>query len=150
MVYKTRKGLVETINRPTSSPYIQNIAREMLQVFNSHFRQGLAGTIATENLQPGEQRHPKGINMLALMASFFDLRMKGGVGILEEDCYEIYENIQQHVIDIANEDLAKVENQAQQLEEQAEARHVPREIWPLPLDDIDIFDELDNNYLEEV
>jgi hypothetical protein len=34
--------------------------------------------------------------MLALMASFLDLRMKGGVGILEEDCSKIYENIRQH------------------------------------------------------
>jgi hypothetical protein len=57
----------------------------MLQVFNTHFGQGLVGTIVTENLQPGEQRRPKGISMLALMASFLDPRMKGGVGILEDD-----------------------------------------------------------------
>jgi hypothetical protein len=31
------------------------------------------------------------------------------------------------VIDIANEDLVQVETQAHQLEEQAEALHVPRE-----------------------
>jgi hypothetical protein len=37
MVYRTRKALVEAINRPTSSLYKQSIAREMLQVFNSHF-----------------------------------------------------------------------------------------------------------------
>ena len=54
MVYKTRKGLVEAMNSLTSSLYIQNIASEMLQVFNSHFGQGFAGTIATENLLPGE------------------------------------------------------------------------------------------------
>jgi hypothetical protein len=38
-------------------------------------------TVATQNLQPGIRRHPMGINMLALMASFLDPRMKGGVGI---------------------------------------------------------------------
>jgi hypothetical protein len=88
--------------------------------------------------------------MLALMASFLDPRMKGGVGILDKDHNEIYDNIRQHVIGIANEDLAQLDNQAQQLEEQAEALHVPREIQPPPLDDMDIFDELDNNYQEEV
>jgi hypothetical protein len=150
MVYKTRKGLVEAMNRPTSSLYIQNIAREMLQVFNSHFGQGFAGTIATENLVPGERRRPKGINMLALMASFLDPRMKGGVGILDEDRNEIYDNIRQHLIIIANEDLAQLDNLEQQMEEQAEEHHVPREVRAPPLDDIDIFDELDNNYQEEI
>jgi hypothetical protein len=41
-------------------------------------------------------------------------------------------------------------NQVKHLEDQAEVQHVPREMWPLPLDDLDIFDELENNYLEEV
>jgi len=150
MVYKTRKALVEAINRPTSSQYIRSIAMAMLVVFNTHFGQGLAGTIATENLQPGERRRPKGINMLALMASFLDPRMKGGVGILEDDRNEIFSHIRQHMIDIAHEEIAQ-QPQVHQAQEQAqvEVQQVPRQIRPLPLDDLDIFDELNNNYLEE-
>ncbi len=66
--------------------------------------------------------------MLALMASFLDPRMKGGVGILEEDQNKIYENIWQHMIDIANEKIAQVDNQVQHLEDQAEVQHVTREM----------------------
>jgi hypothetical protein len=62
----------------------------------------------------------------------------------------VKENIRQFVIDIANEEIALLNNQVQHLEEQEEAQNVPRENWPLPLDDLDIFDELNNNYLEEV
>jgi hypothetical protein len=122
----------------------------MLQVFNTHFGQGLAGTIATENLQPGERRHPKGINMLALMASFLDPRMKGGVGILEDDRNVIYGHIRQHMIDIAHEEIVQ-QPQVNKVQEQVqeEVQQVPRQIWPLPLDDLDIFDELNNNNLEE-
>jgi hypothetical protein len=150
MVYKTRKALVEAINRPTSSQYIRSIATAMLQVFNTHFGQGLAGTIAAENLQPGEWRRPKGINMLALVASFLDPWMKGGVGILEDDRNEIYDHIRQHMIDIAHEDIAQ-QPQVNQVQKQAqeEVQKVPRQIRPQPLDDLEIFDELNNNYLEE-
>jgi hypothetical protein len=49
MVYKTRKALVQAINRPTSSLYIQSIAREMLQVFNSHSGHGLDGGRSQDN-----------------------------------------------------------------------------------------------------
>jgi hypothetical protein len=81
MVYKIRKGLQQAMDSPTSSGYIRGIAAEMILVFNTYFRQGADGTVATENLQPGLRRRPKGINMLALMASFLVPRMKGGVGI---------------------------------------------------------------------
>jgi hypothetical protein len=78
MVYKTRKAFVGAINRPTSSLFVQSIARELRQVFNGHFEKGLAMTIATENIQPGEWRHPRRINMLALMAFFLDLTLVFG------------------------------------------------------------------------
>jgi len=81
MVYIIRKGLQQAMDSPTSSGYIRGIAAEMILVFNTHFGQGADGTVATENLQPGLRRRPKGINMFALMASFLEPRMKGGVGI---------------------------------------------------------------------
>jgi hypothetical protein len=39
--------------------------------------------------------------MLALMASFLDPRMKGGVGVSELDKEIIYEKIRQHLMEIA-------------------------------------------------
>jgi len=35
----------------------------MIQVFNTHFVQGYAGIIATENLETGKKKRPKGINI---------------------------------------------------------------------------------------
>lgn len=67
-----------------------------------------------------------------------------------EDQNEINEKIRQHMIDMANEKISPQDNQAQQLEEQPEAQHVPREIQSFPLDNLDLFDELNNYYLEEV
>jgi hypothetical protein len=80
MVYKIRNGLQQAMETPTSSWYIKNIAAEIKLIFNTHSGEGGAGTVATENLQPGFRRRPKGINMLALMASFLDPRMKGHRG----------------------------------------------------------------------
>jgi len=79
IIYKIRKGLKEAIDSQTSTDYIRSIAAEMIQIFNTHFGQGDAGTVATENLETGERKWPKEINILALMASFLDPRMKGGV-----------------------------------------------------------------------
>jgi len=63
MVYKIRKGLQEAIDSPTSTDYIRSIAVEIIPVFNTHFGQGVAGTIARENLETGKRIHPKGINI---------------------------------------------------------------------------------------
>jgi hypothetical protein len=54
------------------------------------------------------------------------------------------------MIDIAHEEIAQ-QPQVNQVQEQRqeEVQQVPRQIWPLPLDDLDIFDEHNNNYLEE-
>jgi len=70
IIYKIRKGLQEDIDIPTATDYIRSIAAEMIQVFNSHFGQGGAGTVSMENLETGKRIRPKGINILALMVSF--------------------------------------------------------------------------------
>lgn len=57
----------------------------MILVFNTHFGHGRHGTVDTENLSPGNRRHPMGISMLALIASFLDPMMNGGVGISDAD-----------------------------------------------------------------
>jgi len=85
IIYKIRKGLQEAIDSQTSTEYIRSIAAEMILIFNKHFVQGDAGTVAMENLETGKRKWPKGVNILALMASFLDPRMKGGVGLLNED-----------------------------------------------------------------
>ena len=93
IVYKIRKGLQETIGSPSSTDYIRSrsISAEMIQVFNMHFGQGGSGMVGMENLESGKQRRPKGINILALMASFLDPRMKGGVRLSNKDKDIIYE-----------------------------------------------------------
>jgi hypothetical protein len=79
--------------------------------------------------------------MLALMASFLDPRMKGGVGISEADKEAIYENIRSAIIDIAAVEVAGQGNQAQQ--QIVEQGIVPPElIRPLPAVELDMFDEI--------
>ena len=85
IIYKIRKGLQEAIDSRTSTEYIRSIAAEMIQIFNTHFGQGDAGMVTIENLETGKRKRPKGINILALMASFLDPRMKSGVGLLNDD-----------------------------------------------------------------
>jgi len=65
----------------------------MIQIFNTHFGQGDAGMVATGNVETGKRKRPKGNSILALMASFLDPRMKGGVGLSNEDKEIIYDKI---------------------------------------------------------
>ena len=65
IIYKIRIGLWEAIDSQTSNEYIQSIAAEMIQIFNTHFGQGDAGMVSMENLETGKRKWPKGINILA-------------------------------------------------------------------------------------
>jgi len=101
IIYKIRNGLQEAIDSPTLMEYIRSIAAEMIQTFNTHFGQGDGGMVATENLETGKRKRPKGINILALMASILDPRIKGGVGLLNDDKEIIYDKIREAIIEIA-------------------------------------------------
>jgi len=59
IIYKIRKGLREAIDSQTSTEYIRRIAAEMIQIFNTHFGQVYAGTVAMENLETGKRKWPK-------------------------------------------------------------------------------------------
>jgi len=85
IIYKISKGLREAIDSQTSTEYIRSIAAEMIQIINTHFGQVDAGIVATENLETGKRKRRKRINILALMASFLYPRLKGGVGLSNED-----------------------------------------------------------------
>jgi hypothetical protein len=124
----------------------------MLDVFNNHFGSGAAGTVAFENAVEGPRRRPKGISTVALMASFLDPRMKGGVGISPADQDAIYLMIRDEMRLIAMEDAAVeegaaffedevAENGAQGVQEAAR-RHRNQ-------DDMDIFDEINQHYLDQ-
>ena len=102
MVYKMRKGLQYAIDSDASSMYVKSISREMLLIFNKNFGDGADGTVAVENLVLGERSRPKGLNMLMLMSSFLDPRMKGGVGIAPDDQDAIYAAIRSNMIEIAS------------------------------------------------
>jgi hypothetical protein len=125
MVYKIPNGLQQAMKSPTSTGYIRGIAAEMIMVFNTHFGQGGDGTVATENLQPGIRRCPKGINMLALMASFMDPRMKGGVRISDADKEIIHDNIRESIIEIAAVEIGHVNPHEQQQQQQQHPEQVP-------------------------
>ena len=148
MIYKTRKGLQQAITSPTASHYVRNIATEMLIVFNTHFGQGEAGTLATENLQTGNRRRPKSISMLVLMASFLDPWMKGGVGISLEDRDAISGSIRASMIEIAVEVAPPA--QVQQMNQNQGEGHVHQHaLHPVPPDDLDMFDEMYEHYLDQ-
>ena len=69
--------------------------------------------IAMENLETGKRKRPDGINILALMASLLDPRMKGGVGLSNEDKEIIYDKIQEAIIKIATMELKNAQPQEQ-------------------------------------
>jgi hypothetical protein len=78
----------------------------MLNAFNKHFGDGAAGTVAFENSIEGQCQRPKGVSMLALMASLLGPCMKGGVGISPEDQDAIYGEIRNEMALIAREGIA--------------------------------------------
>jgi hypothetical protein len=61
-----------------------------------------------------------GINILALMASFLDPSMKGGVGISDTDKEIIYDTIRESIIDIAAVEIGNQCEQQQQQQQQPE------------------------------
>ena len=46
-----QEGHWESIDSQTSTDYIRSIAAEMIQIFNTHYGQGDAGTVEIENLK---------------------------------------------------------------------------------------------------
>ena len=56
--------------------------------------------MATEH-QTGERRRPKGIPMLALMASLIDPRFKTGPGLSKEDKNIVWEDIKEEMLIVA-------------------------------------------------
>jgi hypothetical protein len=106
MIYKMRKGLVEAFNSDGSSEYVKTISSVMLNAFNKHIGDGAAGPVAFENSIEGQCQQPRGVSMLALMASLLDPCMKGGVGISPEDQDAIYGEIRNEMALIAREGIA--------------------------------------------
>jgi len=146
MIYKMRKGLVEAINSEASSEYVKTISNVMLNAVNKHFGNGAAGTVAFENAIEGERRRPKGVSMLALMASFLDPRMKGGVGFSPADQDAIYQIIRDEMRLIAV-DGAAFEDEVAERNGMQGVKQAP--IRQHNLDDADIFDEINQHFLDQ-
>jgi hypothetical protein len=81
MIYKIRKGLQNAITNDQSSQHIIISGGKMPHRMNDIFGSGEKSTVADKHLTQGPKRRPKGIPILALMASLLDPRMKGGVCI---------------------------------------------------------------------
>jgi hypothetical protein len=101
MIYKIRKGLQTAIVNDQSSQHVIITGGKMLHKLNEIFGSGEEGTVAVEHLTEGANRHPKGIPLLALMASLLDPRMKGGIGIPPYDREQIWVAIKDRIIQIS-------------------------------------------------
>jgi hypothetical protein len=143
LIYKMRKGLVDAINSEVSSEYVKTITNVMLNAFNKHFGNGAVGTVAFENAVEGDRRRPKGVPMVALMASFLDPRMKGGVGVSLPDQDAIFLAIRDEMRMIAREDAAFEGDEVVAERNDAEARQLHKQ------DDADIFDEINQHYHDQ-
>jgi len=145
IIYKIRKGLQEAIDSQTSTDYIRRIAAE-IQVSNTHFVWGDAGTIATENLETGKRKRSKVINNLALMDSFLDSRMKGGVGLSNDNKEIIYDKIRESIIKILTLELENAQPQ-----EQAQQQPAPHyeKCQGHQDEDEDIFDETHHSLIAD-
>jgi len=80
------------------------------------------------------------------MASFLDPRMKGGVGLLNEDKEIIYDKIREAIIKIATMELKNAQPQEQA--HQQPAAHYEKSQGHQAEDD-DIFDEINNSYIAD-
>jgi hypothetical protein len=138
-----RKGLVDAIDSEDSSEYVKTISNVKLNAFNKHFGNGAAGTVAFENAVEGEHRGPKGVPMVALIASFLDPCMKGGVGVSPADQDAIYLVIRDKMIMIAREGAAFEGDLVVAERNGAEARRHHNQ------DNANIFDEINQHYHDQ-
>jgi hypothetical protein len=122
----------------------------MLNKLNEIVGTGAPGTVAADNFEEGACHCPKGTPLLTLMASLLDPRMKAGIGIPDLDKGYIWQAIKDEAIHIGMQDNP----QAQELAE-IDGNEDAENIVPLRpnpnqqlFDDI-IFDEINNNYLQE-
>ena len=83
------------------------------------------------------------------MPSFLDPRMKGGVGISDEDKEIIYEKIRESMIEIAAVEIGHAGHAHwhEQHQQQVPAPH--EQIQPQSAEEDDIFDEINNYYIDE-
>jgi len=139
IIYKIRKGIQEAIGSPTATDNIRSIVAEMIQVFSTHFAQGGAGMVAIENLETGDRKQPKGINI------FLDPRIKCGVGLSNEDNDIIYEKSREAIIEITAMELEHAQPKEQQ---QQPAQHC-QQIQGHQAEDKDIFDDFNKSYVTE-
>ena len=149
MIYKMRKDLTNAVSNELSSQHVVITGTRMLNKLNEIFGTGAPGTVAVDNFEEGARRHPKGIPILTLMASLLDPRMKAGIGIPDLDKGYIWQAIKNEAIHIGMQE----NQQAQQLAEinvDEDAENIAP-LRPNPnqqLYDV-MFDEINNNYLQE-
>jgi hypothetical protein len=149
MIYKMRKDLTNAVSNELSSQHVVITGTRMLNKLNEIFGTGAPGTVAVDNFEEGARRRPKGIPILTLMASLLDPRMKAGIGIPDLDKGYIWQAIKNEAIHIGMQE----NQQAQQVAEinvDEDAENIAP-LRPNPNQQLydDMFDEINNNYLQE-
>ena len=81
------------------------------------------------------------------MVSFLDPRMKGGVGLSNEDKEIIYDKIREAIIEISTMELKNAQPQEQGQQQQPAAHY--EKIQGHQAEDEDIFDEINNSYVAD-
>jgi hypothetical protein len=88
---------------------------------------GNPGTVATEHLTKGPQRHPKGIPRLALVAAVVDPRFKFGPGFTEHYKRYIWDIIRQLMSYIARKGPEREAGEVGATQQERQQKRNPRE-----------------------
>jgi hypothetical protein len=135
LICTIRNGLQAVLDDPNTSDQIRTLVTAMMTAFRKHWGSGEDGTVATEHHTTGEKRRPKGIPLLALMASLLDPRFKTGPGLSDDDKSFLWDEIKEEMLILAaveqntlQQQLQPQQQEMQQQQEQEENGH-PNDIY---------------------
>ena len=99
-----RDHLQNIINDVASNASIVNLAKLMLEKFNTDWGSGVAGTVLIENATMGPKKRKKGFPKRVLLAACVDPRTKDLDGIPKEEHGEIWKLLQTEMVQYFSND----------------------------------------------